>query len=89
MIEPAIPPGATVTRPEEWQEAREQACEWLKNAHRVARGAFPQIDFTRDSPEISKAQEQLEWYVWAHFYSKTATISDVREAWQKFYRLFL
>jgi hypothetical protein len=89
MIEPAIPPGATVARPEEWIAARAKASQWLQNAHRTVQGAFPGIDWSRDSPEITKAQEQLDWYVWSHFYSDTATISDVREAWRKFYRLHL
>lgn len=89
MIEPTVPPGATVARPEEWKEARLQACEWLKTAHRAVVGAFPQIDFTRETPEIIKAQEKLEWYIWAYFYSKTATMSDVTEAWKTYYKLFL
>lgn len=88
-VEPIVPPGATVARPEEWKEAREKACEWLKNAHRAVVGAFPTIDFSLDSPEITKAQEKLDWYVWAYWYSKTATMSDVQEAWRAYYRLHI
>lgn len=89
MIEPVIPPGATVTRPEEWVEARREASDWILNAFRAVNGAFPAVDWTRDTPEITKAQEKLDWYIWAYFYSKTATISDVREAWRAYYQLHL
>lgn len=88
-IDPAIPPGATVTRPEEWKEARAKMTEWLKNACKAVKGAFPEVDWKRESPEITRAQENLDWYLWAHFYSQTATISDVREAWRAFYKLHI
>lgn len=88
-VEPVIPEGATVTNHEEWLESSAQAREWIRNAYRTLNGAFPQIDFKRESPEITKAQEKLEWYIWAYWYSKTATMSDVQEAWRTYYRLFL
>lgn len=89
VIEPVVPPGATVARPEEWAEARRLSSEWILKAHKVVEGAFPGIDFARSSPEISRAQENFEWYIWAYWYSKTATMSDVQEAWRTYYKLFL
>src|SRR5688572_4613870 len=84
-----IPEGATVARPEEFATARAAAATWLQNAHKAVTGAFPVIDWSRDSPEIQEAQRKLDWYIWAHFYSETATISDVLESWRAYYRLHI
>src|SRR5687768_7152703 len=89
MIKPVVPPTATVARPEEWITARKEASVWINNAYKIVNGAFPSIDWTFNSPEIDKAQAHFEWYVWAFFYSKTATISDVQEAWKAFYKLHI
>lgn len=84
-----VPEGATVTDPEAFAKARALASEWINNAHKAVNGAFPGVNWAADSPETQKAQEQLEWYIWAHFFSGTATISDVRDAWRNYYRLHL
>jgi hypothetical protein len=74
--------------------AREQMSAWVLKAFRVVNAAFPSVDWTRDTPEVQKAEDDLDWALFTYFYSDiagqpTGTIDGVREAWRAFYRAHL
>lgn len=73
---------------------RAQMSNWIHSAFLAVNGAFPKVNWQRESPEITKAQEALDWALFTCFYSDiggepTGSLDSVREAWRRFYKLHL
>jgi hypothetical protein len=66
---------------------------WIHKAFKAVNGAYPSVDWTRQSPEITEAEKKLDFYLGAYFYSQferpTVTLEDVRDAWRRYYQLHL
>ena len=69
---------------------RPPAVKWLLAAHLAVLRAYPNADFSRESPEITKAADDLEWALHTHFVEfQTNSLDKVQEAWRVYYKLML
>lgn len=67
---------------------RARMVEWLLTAHKIARAAFPTINFALDGPDIQQAQNVCDEALYSHFY-ESGSLDNLRATWRNYYLLLI